>query len=68
MNPPDHTRIRSLVSKAFTPRATERLRASIQQVVDDVKVDNLRHALDASAGKAYLLKVGKRRFAKVTFA
>jgi cytochrome P450 len=36
MNPPDHTRIRSLVSKAFTPRATERLRESIQRVVNDL--------------------------------
>jgi tyrosyl-tRNA synthetase len=36
-------------------------------LVDNVKVDSTRHALDASAGKSYLLKVGKRRFAKVTF-
>jgi tyrosyl-tRNA synthetase len=37
-------------------------------LVDNVKVDSTRHALDASTGKSYLLKVGKRRFAKVTFA
>ena len=36
-------------------------------LVDNVKVDSTRHALEASAGKSYLLKVGKRRFAKVTF-
>lgn len=37
-------------------------------LVDEVKVDSTRHALDASAGKSYVLKVGKRRFARVTFA
>jgi tyrosyl-tRNA synthetase len=37
-------------------------------LVDDVKVDSTRHALEASAGKTYVLKVGKRRFAKITFA
>jgi len=36
-------------------------------LVDNVKVDSTRHTIDASAGKSYLLKVGKRRFAKVTF-
>ena len=36
-------------------------------LVDNVKVDSTRHALEATAGKSYLLKVGKRRFAKVTF-
>ncbi len=30
LNPPDHTRIRSLVSRAFTPRRVEELRASIE--------------------------------------
>ncbi len=37
-------------------------------LVDNVKIDSTRHALEASAGKSYVLKVGKRRFAKVTFA
>ena len=37
-------------------------------LVDNVRVDSTRHTLDTSAGKSYLLKVGKRRFAKVTFA
>lgn len=40
-DPPDHTRLRSVVSEAFTPKNVERLRASAQRVVDE--------ALDAVA-------------------
>lgn len=36
LDPPDHTRLRRLVSKAFTPRAIERLRPRIEQMVDEV--------------------------------
>lgn len=32
IDPPDHTRLRKLVSKAFTPRAIDRLRPRIEQV------------------------------------
>jgi cytochrome P450 len=35
-DPPNHTRLRKLVSKAFTPRAIERLRARAQQVADEM--------------------------------
>jgi cytochrome P450 len=36
MDPPDHTRLRRIVSRAFTPRVIEGLRPYVQQVVDDL--------------------------------
>src|SRR5207248_1023232 len=42
-DPPDHTRLRSLVSKAFTPRAVEAVRTRVAEIVD--------HLLDAFAGR-----------------
>src|SRR5215471_12958429 len=33
-DPPDHTRIRTLVSKAFNPRTIESLRPHAQQILD----------------------------------
>jgi cytochrome P450 len=42
-DPPDHTRLRGLVQKAFTPRVVEGLRARITEVSDEL--------LDAALGK-----------------
>ena len=38
-NPPDHTRLRAIVSKAFTPRAVAELHPRIQRIVDDLLND-----------------------------
>ena len=64
-----------LLSKVITNAGLAESNKDAQRViaqggvlVDNVKVDSTRHALDASAGSSYLLKVGKRRFARVTFA
>jgi cytochrome P450 len=35
MDPPDHTRIRRLIAKAFTPRRVEELRGRVQDMVDE---------------------------------
>ena len=43
LDPPDHTRLRALVVKAFTPRRVERLAPRIQQIADEL--------LDAVAGR-----------------
>ena len=58
MDPPHHNRMRGLVSKAFTPRAVEEMRARIQQLVDGL-VDPIeeRGEFDLIADLAYPLPV-----------
>jgi hypothetical protein len=36
LDPPDHTRLRNLVSKAFTPRAVERMRPVVEKYVGEL--------------------------------
>jgi cytochrome P450 len=36
MEPPDHTRVRRLVSKAFTPRMVDSMREPVQRLTDDL--------------------------------
>jgi cytochrome P450 len=39
IDPPDHTRLRRLVSKAFTPRAVERIRARTAELTEEILDD-----------------------------
>ena len=57
-DPPDHTRLRALVNKAFTPRVIEEMRAKIQKTVDRL-LDGVRdaRAMDVIADLAYPLPV-----------
>jgi cytochrome P450 len=58
MDPPDHTRLRGLVSKAFTPRTVERLRPRIQELVDHILDEAAeRGSLDVVADLGYELPV-----------
>jgi cytochrome P450 len=54
LDPPDHTRLRRLVSKAFTPRVIEELRPMIQGVVDS--------ALDKAAANGGMELIGDLAF------
>jgi cytochrome P450 len=58
LNPPDHTRLRALVSKAFTPRTIERLRPDIVELVDDL-LDRIAtgEVVDVMEALAYRLPV-----------
>jgi cytochrome P450 len=46
LDPPDHTRLRALVTKAFTPRRVEALRPRVQGIADDL-LDDLAGRGDA---------------------
>jgi cytochrome P450 len=58
MDPPDHTRLRALVSKAFTPGIVQSMEAHIQSVVDQLlgSVRGLSH-MDVIEHLAYPLPV-----------
>lgn len=57
-DPPDHTRLRALVNRAFTPRVIEGMRGQIQAVVDRLldRVERRGH-MDVIADLAYPLPV-----------
>jgi len=57
-DPPDHTRLRGLVSRAFTPRVVDVMRPHIQEIVDGL-LDRVEgaHAMDVIEDLAYPLPV-----------
>lgn len=57
-DPPDHTRLRGLVNKAFTPRVVESMRARIVEIVNDL-IDAVepRGEMDVIEDFAYPLPV-----------
>jgi hypothetical protein len=58
LDPPDHTRLRSLVSKAFTPRAVESLRPRVEAVVQELLDEAERRGeMDVIRDLAYPLPV-----------
>ena len=62
------SKVITLAKLAESNKDAQRLIAQGGVLVDDAKVESPKQTLDASSGKSYLLKVGKRRFAKITFA
>ncbi len=55
-DPPNHTRLRALVNKAFTPRTVEQLRPRIQALINEMlDAVQARGALDIVADLAYPL-------------
>lgn len=58
IDPPRHTRLRTLVNKAFTPRVIERLRARVTEVVDEL-LDEAEggNGMDVISALAYPLPV-----------
>ena len=58
LDPPDHTRIRQLVSKAFTPRTVEQLRPKIDELVSGLLDDAVaKGEMDLIPDLAYPLPV-----------
>ncbi|MFI6324511.1 cytochrome P450 [Nonomuraea sp. NPDC050556] len=56
MDPPDHTRLRALVSRAFTPRMVERLRPRVEAIAERL-IEELPDDADLVSGFAYPLPV-----------
>ncbi|WP_043615364.1 cytochrome P450 [Nonomuraea candida] len=56
LDPPDHTRLRGLVSRAFTPRMIERLRPRVEAITAEL-IAALPEEADLVSGLAYPLPV-----------
>lgn len=61
MDPPDHTRVRRLVVKAFTPGRVEKLRAPVRRVADElldaIEADGRADLLAAYAGQLPIIVI-----------
>jgi len=57
MDPPDHTRLRKLVSKAFTPRTVEVLRPHVAELIHQMLDEVDPSGFDLIAGLGYPLPV-----------
>ncbi len=57
LDPPDHTRLRRLVSSAFTPRTVERLRSHVAELVDGMLAEVDPHGFELIESIAYPLPV-----------
>lgn len=57
MDPPDHTRLRKLVSKAFTPRTVERLRPHVAELANEMLAAADPSGFDLISTVAYPLPV-----------
>src|SRR5262249_26386109 len=59
VDPPDHTRLRRLVSGSFSPRRVEALRARVQAIIDElldrITAQGPQHRVDLVAGYAFPL-------------
>jgi cytochrome P450 len=56
MDPPDHTRLRRLVSRAFTPRAIQRVRTRVEEVAEQL-LDDAPRDFEIMSGYAGILPV-----------
>ena len=61
------SKVITLARLAESNKDAQRLIAQGGVLVDEAKVESTKQTLDATAGKSYMLKVGKRRFARITF-
>jgi len=61
------SRVITAAGLAESNKDAQRLIAQGGVLVDDAKVDNQKQTLPAEAGSSYVVKVGKRRFARIRF-
>jgi cytochrome P450 len=57
MDPPDHTRLRRLVSRAFTPRAVGRIKDRVEEVAEQLLAEAPRDGFELMSGYAGVLPV-----------